>query len=178
MAAISINDSNKIAVELAGKMYVLHIQDIDSNIDVDELVKIDYSNIMGELLTFAVIKNRIGLLKAEAEAMVSEMKFEMKKTEARLFKKWKLKLSENSTKPTEAAINASVVLDEEYQESMIQLIDVQKSYSIMESIYWAANEKSEKLKLISDKLKPEEFTFEIVNASINGVLIKQAKKPI
>lgn len=183
MSVINTESENRLVMELAGKTYILKIQDIDTELDVDQIVKIDYSNIMGELLTFAVIKNRIGLLRSEAESLLAEAKMGLEMTKANLFLKYRKSLSVDSKgvaikPPTEATIDAHVLLDDDYAEAKLGVINAQRGYSILDSVYWSCNEKSEKLKLISDKMKPEDFIFELLTESINGVMISQGKKAI
>ena len=50
---------------------------LDTDIDIDDLIKIDYHNILGEILTFSVIMNRIGNFRAEMEELMEEAKVEV-----------------------------------------------------------------------------------------------------
>ena len=54
----------------------LVMADFDSEIDVDEITSIDYSNLFGEAVTISTLLNRIGILKARAEAIYAEKKLE------------------------------------------------------------------------------------------------------
>ena len=64
----------KKVVNIAGKQYVLRIGEFDEDFDVEEFLKIDYSNLVGELVTFPIIENRIGIMLADAESKVNETK--------------------------------------------------------------------------------------------------------
>ena len=60
-----------ITIELqSGRIAVLRLQSFDTKVDVDDILRIDYSNIMGEILTFPLMFNRIANLKAEQESIV------------------------------------------------------------------------------------------------------------
>ena len=67
--------------------YTIHVGDtpitlehdnLDSTINVDDLTIIDTSNIFGEAVTISAAVNRIGLLKSEVEARMSETKLSYK----------------------------------------------------------------------------------------------------
>ena len=59
----------KKVVNIAGKQYVLHVGEFDEDFQVEDFLKIDYSNLVGELVTFPIIENRIGLMLADAEKL-------------------------------------------------------------------------------------------------------------
>ena len=45
-----------ITIELqSGRIAVLRLQSFDTEVDVDDILRIDYSNIMGEILTFPLM---------------------------------------------------------------------------------------------------------------------------
>ena len=50
----------KHVIHLNDKPIVLIYGDLDEEINVDEITKIDYSNLYGESVTISVILNRIG----------------------------------------------------------------------------------------------------------------------
>jgi len=62
----------KKLIQVKDKSYKLLFDNFDEDMEVDSLLKIDYSNLIGELITFPVIVNRFGNLLAEAESQVSE----------------------------------------------------------------------------------------------------------
>ena len=65
-------------VQIGDKEISLHHESMDSSINVDDLTRIDFSNIYGEQVTMSVAVNRIGLIKAEAESLMSECKLNYK----------------------------------------------------------------------------------------------------
>ena len=59
----------KKVIKIKDKTYFLKFDDFDENVDVDSLLKIDYGNLLGELVTFPVVVNRFGVLLADAECI-------------------------------------------------------------------------------------------------------------
>lgn len=168
----------EIVIELKNKMVVLQILPFDTDIDVDGILKIDYHNIMGEILTFNVLFNRIANLKAEMENIVSVAKMDMEVFEAQLWKEKRKALLNAAEKATEAMIDAEVKGDARYVTKKTAYFDKVKNLSYMDSLYWAAQNKSGLLKSLSDKLRPEEFMGDLLSDTINGVMIKCTKKLI
>lgn len=84
---------NKKLITIGGKTYKLLFDSFDEDMDIDSLLKIDYSNLIGELITFPVIVNRFGQLLAEAESQVSEAKLNLEVFEAKTKERLRSELS-------------------------------------------------------------------------------------
>lgn len=168
----------QIAIELKNKVVVLNILPFDTDIEVDEILKIDYHNIMGEILTFNVLFNRIANLKAEQDNIVSVSKMDLEAYEAQLYNEHRKKLSDAGEKATEKAIEAAIANDPRYKTKKTNHFEKVKNASYLDSLYWAAQNKSGLLRSLSDKLKPEEFMGELLSDTINGVMVKATKKLI
>ena len=69
-------------VEIGGKVITLFHDNMDESINVDDLTKIDSSNLYGEAVTISAAMNRIGLLKAELESHLAESKLDLRIFEA------------------------------------------------------------------------------------------------
>ena len=65
-------------INVGGQEITLYHDNMDSSINVDDLTKIDVGNIYGDAVTISAAVNRIGLIKAEVEALVGETKLEYK----------------------------------------------------------------------------------------------------
>jgi hypothetical protein len=61
-------------VHLEKKLAMIIPTTWDYNFDPDVVLKIDYSNIFGEIITIPVLVNRIGLLVAEMRHYVKDSK--------------------------------------------------------------------------------------------------------
>ena len=169
-------------------MVVLTLTAFDTDISADELTNIQYHNIIGEILTFPVIMNRVGNLKADMEQVVAEAKLDFQIFEAQEQEKQRKKLtfttepdSKGKTKvekPTKDEVENAVLISAEYKVRKKKLFEIQRNLGYVESLYWAARDKSIKLDTLSAKMKPEEFEKEILEGTINGVMILVRKKSI
>lgn len=181
-------ENNILVIELPTRSVKLILPEFDMDMDVDDILKIDYSNIIGELLTFPVIMNRIGVLKAEQEDVVRKSKFKLEIYEAQLRHQFYRTLAttvitstginkgiEKLKAPTEDQVTSKVLMDKTYQEKQEFHSQRMKDFSLLESWYWAAKSKDDNLKRISMHLKPEEFEKEILEGTVNGIMIKFTK---
>jgi hypothetical protein len=167
-----------LVVELKNKMVVLKILPFDTDIEVDEILKIDYHNIMGEILTFNVLFNRIANLKAEQDNIVSVSKMDLEAFEAQLYEEHKKKLLSDGEKATEKALEMAITRDPRFTAKKKAHLEKVKNAAYLDSLYWAAQNKSGLLRSLSDKLRPEEFMGELLTDTINGVMIKATQKAI
>lgn len=179
--------SEPLIIEVRGKLYNLQIQDFDTDLDLEDLTGIDYTNIRGELLTFSVAYNRIGIFKAELANLAQRAKMHVEIVKAQLNKKYRSLLVEEGkdykgrpklVKPTVDEIAAAVTCDDEYQEAVDLYLTAQKHFEIMEAIYWSCQSKDQKLNRLSERLSPEEFEQELLTDTVNSVLVKGVKKVI
>lgn len=170
----------KIVIELKkDKIAVLKIQAFDSELDIESILRIDYHNILGEILTFPVVFNRIANFKAEMENIVNKAKFNLEVLEAKLTEEKTKELSSKSEKrPTVKDVDSAVKLDERFKIATNEFFKLQKDLAYLESLYWSAQSKDSKLNRLSEKLRPEEFEKELIDDTINGVMIKMSKKVI
>lgn len=180
-------DKEKVTLELPTKMVVLTLTAFDTDIDADQLTNIQYYNIIGEILTFPVIMNRIGNLKADMEQAVAEAKLDFQIFEAQQTEKMRKKMTftvegpkggTKTDKPTKDEVENAVLMTTEFKVKKKQLFEIQKNLGYVESLYWASKSKDDKLNTLSAKLKPEEFEKDILEGTINGVLIQVRNKSI
>lgn len=168
----------EIVIELKNKMVVLKLLPFDTDISVDDILKIDYHNIIGEILTFNVLFNRIANLKAEQDNIVSVSKMDLEAAEAQLFESHKKEITNKGEKATERTIDAAIANDPRYKAKKKLHFEAVKNADYISSLYWAAQNKCGLLRSLSDKLRPEEFMGELLTDTINGVMIKASKKAI
>lgn len=169
----------KRIIQIGGNTYKLIFDNFDEDVDIDSLLKIDYSNLIGELVTFPVILNRFGILLAEAESQVAETKLNMDVYEAKTKERLRIELAEqnNGKAPTVEALNNAVVSNKAYQAMKRKYIEVVKTRDYINSIFWAVKDKSDK---ISSLLKQSEITLEtdFMPERINGILLKKQNKQL
>jgi len=177
-----------IKIPLGEKIISLKISNFDTDIDTDNITKIDFCNILGEILTFPVIMNRIGNLQAEVDSLVSEAKMELEIKSAELGEYYRKSLTKYTTVtgkdekkvslPTIAEVENSILLDPAYQNARKRYIRLQKEKQYIDSLYWSSKSKDDKLNKLSEKLRPEEFEKDILDGTINGIMIKMHEKLI
>jgi len=171
---------DKKVININGKQYVLTIGDFDKELDIEDILKIDYSNLIGELVTFPIIENRIGLMLADAESKVSEVKLNRDILEAKLKEKYALQLADENggKKPTVDAINAAVMQDKGYQAVCRSKIAAEKARDYANSLLWSAKSKSSKLEKLSLTIQNQEVPDELLEGKINNIVIKKTKRVI
>jgi hypothetical protein len=167
------NPNDPLLIEVDGKYFRLIVQDFEADIDIESYLKIDYSNILGELLTFPVIINQISNLKAELESLVSKQKLGIDILKANLEKQFK---ADYTGKATVAAVENHVTLNQEFQDSSNYLIHLQKQLRYLEGFYWSAQSKMDSLVKLTDKMQPSEFTSDVLEKTVNNVLIRRNNK--
>jgi hypothetical protein len=167
---------HKTVIQLRNKSLVLEIKDFSNEVNVEELLQVDINNILGDIITFPVIHNRLAVLRAEMENILNEYKFDYKTFEAELWEECKKAIvKEGVDKPTEKNIENAVQRSPKYKAKTFELYKYQKQMAILDGLYWASKSKDEKLNKISEKLTPEDFEKEILEGTINSVQIKSVK---
>lgn len=170
----------KKIIQIGETTYKLLFDDFDEDVDVDSLLKIDYSNIIGELATFPVIVNRFGNLLAEAESMVAESKLNLEVYEARTKECLRNELAEanGGKNPTIEALNNALLMNKTYQVLRKNYIEKQKTRDYINSMFWSAKDKSEKLNKLSLTVQSGDIPDSVIEGRVNNVLIKKTKKII
>ena len=170
----------KKLITVGDTTYKLLFDDFDEDMDIDSLLKIDYSNIIGELITFPVIVNRFGNLLAEAESKVSETKLNLEVFEAKTKERLRVELAEanGGKNPTVEALNNALLMNNAYQVMRKRLIEVQKTRDYINSIFWSAKDKSSKLDKLSLTVQGGEIPAGVIEVRVYYVLVKKTKKII
>ena len=170
----------KKLITVGDTTYKLLFDDFDEDMDIDSLLKIDYSNIIGELITFPVIVNRFGNLLAEAESKVSETKLNFEVFESITKERLRVELAEanGGKNPTVEALNNALLMNNAYQVMRKRLIEVQKTRDYINSIFWSAKDKSSKLDKLSLTVQGGDIPDSVIEGRVNNVLVKKTKKII
>lgn len=164
---------DKKIVKIGDKTYTLLIKAFDDEIEIDDLLRIDYSNLIGEMVTFPVIVNRIGIMLAEAESAVSERKLNLEVFEAKMKERLRTQLAETNGKaPTVEALNNAVLQESAYQTMRKSLINAQKTRDYLNSIFWSSKDKSDKISALMRNYEIGEEV-DLSEQRINNVLIKK-----
>lgn len=166
---------DKKIVTIGGKTYTLLIEAFDDEVEIDDLLQIDYNNLIGEMVTFPVIVNRIGIMLAEAESKVSECKLNLEVFEAKTKEKIRTEvISEGGKAPTVEALNNAVIQNSAYQAMRRSLINAQKMRDYLNSVFWSSKDKSDKISCLMRNYEISENT-ELSEQRLNGILIKKKR---
>lgn len=170
----------KKVIQIGDTTYKLLFDDFDEDMEIDSLLKIDYSNIVGELVTFPVIVNRFGCLLAEAESKAAEAKLNLEVFEAKTKEHLRIELAEanGGKNPTVEALGNAVLMNKAYQSLRRQLIEAQKTRDYINSVFWASKDKSSKLEKLSMSVLNGDIPDSVIEGRVNSVLIKKTKKII
>lgn len=170
----------KRIITIGERTFKLIFDEFEDEMDIDSLLKIDYSNLIGEMVTFPVIVNRFGQLLAEAESQVAEAKLNLDVFEAKMKERLRIQLAEenNGKAPTVEALNNAMTAEKSYQVMKKKLIESQKTRDYVNSIFWSAKDKSEKLNKLSLTIQDGEVPDSVIEGRVNNVLIKKTKKLI
>jgi len=173
-------------INVGGQEITLYHDNMDSSINVDDLTKIDVGNIYGDAVTISAAVNRIGLIKAEVEALVGETKLEYKIYEGQFKAKLRKQAANNGgfytirignedvkIKATEKALETSFETDDRWIELKKAFITAEKNFNSLSSLYWACQDKSRKLNTLVNGVTPSEFVSEMIEGKINGILIQK-----
>ena len=176
--------SMKYTIHIGDKPIVLEHDDLDSSINVDELTKIDVGNVYGDAVTISAAVNRIGLLKAEVEALMATTKLEYKIYEGEYKAKLRKQAANNSgfylvrvdnedvrVKLSETSLSSSFEIDPKWIELKKAFITAEKNFNALSSLYWACQDKSRKLNSLVNGVTPTEFVEEMIQGKVNGILI-------
>jgi len=163
-------------LHLKDKILTLKSEGFDSDIDVDQLTKIDYGNLYGEQVTSAVLLNKVGTLRAEAENIYEHKKIEFSIFEADLARMKRQNAKDNGYKLTEKNLEQEIILDPAWKIQKRNLVNAKRDLDFVESLYWSVQSKDRKLNSMMKGVTPEEFENEIVEGSINTVFIKKHEK--
>lgn len=178
---VNKRDMNTV-VHIGGKPVILLSQDVEEEINIDDLCRINHSNLYGEIVTISALLNKIGVWKAEAEYILAKSKLECDTYESLLRKSIRVEANQHqgkffigkeSIKLTEKAVDEAVYTDEKFQKLKKDVVENQRILSIMDSWFWAINDKSKKLSSLVKPVTPEEFYSELVEAKVNTFLIKK-----
>ena len=173
-------------IRVGEQSITLFRENLDGSINVDDLTKIDVGNIYGDAVTISAAVNRIGLIKAEVEALMGETKLSYKIYEGTFKAKLRKQAANNSgfytvrignedvkIKATEKALETCFETDEEWIKLKREFITAEKNFNSLSSLYWACQDKSRKLNTLVNGVTPKEFVSEMIEGKINGILIKK-----
>lgn len=171
-----------VLIEIGTKNIVLNSPDRDESIDLDSITTIDYSNLYGEAVTISALLNKVGSWKAEYDKKVKEAKLccdiyvsKFKKDIRRQAASngGRITTEDGDVKLTEKGLDDLILLDSEYQNMQLELIELESKRDKLDVLWWAIKSKDQKLNNLLPKIVPTDFVNEIVEGKVNSFLIKK-----
>lgn len=176
----------KYKINIGGIDITLEHQDFDRSIDVDSLTTIDTSNLFGEHVTVSAALNRVGLLKAQAEELMSDAKLNLSVYEAQWKNNKRLEANQNGgkykirvgtvdveVKLTETGLKGAWEGEKEWIELKKKYIKSMTVFNQMDALYWSIQSKDKKLSGLVSGTTPEEYIGGVVEGKVNGILIQK-----
>lgn len=165
---------------LIGKdVYEIEFQEFEEEIDVDDLMAIHYDNLVGEIITFPVVVNRLGLLLADAERSLAETKLNCAIVEAKLREEIRALLNTEEDRrkpPTIDEVNTATYQNPVYKANQIRLFEAQKTRDYVASLLFSAKDKSAKLDKLSLSIPTGDIEEHLLQSKANSV-VKVRKRP-
>lgn len=171
-------------IRIGEQTLILEFGLIDDVINVDDLTKIDTSNIFGESVTISAAVNRIGIMMSEVGSNLASAKLDCKLYENDFRNKLRAQASKNSgsytivvdaekvnVKLTETGLATCFDSDPEWLRLKRETILLERNFNSLSALYWAMQEKSRKLNGLISSTTPEEYIAGIVEGKVNGILI-------
>jgi len=161
-----------------GKTVRLELNQADF-FNVDQIVSIDYGNIVGEYLTAPMIFNQIANLRSFLQEKFQRSKLNVKIVESQTRQFIRQNWAKLETgKSTSESVNDYVVQDEDFVKAQNEMIDCERLYNDIDSLYWSMKEKCSKLDKMFEKMNPKELDKDLIEGQINNVFIKIKKSAI
>jgi len=165
-----------VTVPLHDHIISFHFQHFDSDVDIDDLCKIHYHNLPGELATINMLVNKIGILRATMEHKFSEAEREYDVYCAAMRKHYRKTLMPKKLSIQELADELSLDVGVQTMLKNLYLLERNKKY--IEAMYWGIDKKCKILTNLGKSITPEEFESGLVEETVNSFFIKKHKKVI
>lgn len=171
--------SRKMKFSIGDRIIQFKFNDFDDEVDVDKILKIDYGNLLAELLVFPVVVNRLGILAAEMDNEVSQAKLDFSVFKAKESERLRISLQdENGKRPTIAEVEDALIQQAKYRIKYKQFNKVIKEKEYIYSIYMSAKDKSKKLDRLSTSLRGEDLDEATIQKQMNSIYFKLQKGKI
>lgn len=168
MAKSSNENKEELIFTLGEKVIKFRVGEFDKNLDLDSLLRIDYQNLIAEILTFPVVVNRLGILAAQMDNKVSEAKIDLSVFEAKAKNKIRDEW-EGGKKPTINEVDDALIENIEYIKKKKKYFKVIQNKEIFYSVYQSAKDKSEKLNKLSLTLRHGDIDEAVIQSQLNRV---------
>jgi phosphoenolpyruvate-protein kinase (PTS system EI component) len=166
----------ELTFTIGDKVLVFKVQEFE-DLDLDKLLRIDYDNLVAELVTFPVVVNRLGLLAVDMDNELQEAKLDLSIFEAKRKKELREELETSDEKgkmkkPTIDEVDSALLSDPKWKVKKKVFLKIQKEKEYMYTIYQSAKDKSNKLDKLSMTLRTGDIDDKIIQQQLNNVYFK------
>lgn len=156
------------------KTIEMQLGELDTSIDVEELLTIHYHNVVGEMLTMPVLVNKVGILRAQMRHTYAEKKLELDVYLAAQRERIRKDLVAKQEKATTFYKSLDIQLDNDAGVRTLKknLINAERDMEIMDSFYWAVKSKDDKVNRLGSNLSPDSLSKGLVEERINMMQLK------
>ena len=165
-----------IKIDINDKIVLLSYSEWDTDINMDDLTRIDYSNLYGELVTVSALLNRVGILKADIDNEYDRAKLDLSVFEAQKSKEIRKTNLSLGIKTTVDSLNDELSLDPQVIAKRKYVINLKKNSAYADALYWGVQSKDKKLSVLMKGVTPEEFANNIIEGTINTFKINKFTK--
>lgn len=165
MAEVRINLGEKVLIVKTD------LFDKQEEIDIDKFLQVDYKNLIAEIITFPVILNKLGILLSQMDNKLAEAELDLKIWKAKKRESTRLKYESEKKKWTIDIVDDLMRSDAIYKAKYVKFNSVKKQRDYINSIYWSAKAKDDKLSKLSLTLQPGMVDTKDIVPELNGIRI-------
>lgn len=171
-------------IEVDGLRYNFKVGDLDLDINVDEDISIDYSNIIGDMAYTTLLSNKVGILKSELERKVKSKEISVKSREGGYKLTLRKEASRNSgffrqdgieIKNTEKALEKAHYVDKEWIKLSNELYILERDLGRVTEFYWQLSNKLKRLELPLATIYPEDMDEQLIADKFNKLIKKKVR---
>jgi hypothetical protein len=175
------NSQESIQVQWGDHTVNLTFNSLDFNIDVDDLIRIDSSNPVGEMLTISTLLNKCGIMRSQAEyemkmaelqvkTVTAELEPEVTKSLIKFIGEGEKRKAKHPAIPqVEQALNRHTKIIELKKRHLMK----ERDFNLLDNLYWACKSKDSKVASFFHKIVPDGYDSEIIQGVVNGIDIKK-----
>lgn len=166
---------NNLTLNFGDKVIRFKMDDFEEDMDIDNLMRIDYSNLVAELITFPVAVNKLGILAAEmdSELRLAKLNLKIKESKIRQQVREELSFDEDEKRkpknPTVQEVEDGMLTNKVFIQASKKFIQTEKERDYINSLYDAAKDKSRKLDKLSFTLEAGDINEALVQRQLNKI---------
>lgn len=182
-----ITEKQTTTLSISGKTLVISYRQFTEEFDVEDVLRIDIQRLAIEMITFPVVINRLSILLADANNSVKAAELDLEIFLAQRRDYWRTWLIDNREAGEKLTVD-DMKFKQEYRLKSEPAYKIKhqvlnnaiKARDYVNSLFWAAKDKSEKMNFLASQLRGGKTLEELVDegflkGQMNGVVIKVGK---